>query len=134
MRVGVFCSLQGMAHMGRVSWSYVTTCAAVSLLFVLAGCLGPGHTPIGEIVDDPGNYAEKAVSVKGQVTDVMAVPMLTEWAAYRIENSTGSIWVVTRAGAPPTGETVVVKGRVKVALRLGTKNLGVGIMESKRSK
>jgi|Deesub1362A_J573_1020465.scaffolds.fasta_scaffold22287_1 hypothetical protein len=106
----------------------------ISLLFLQTGCLRRGYTPIEEIVSDPGKYSEKTVSIKGEVTDVLAVPILTEWAAYKVKDSTGAIWVVSRAGAPPVGEMVVVEGRVKVAIRLGKQSLGVGIMESKRSK
>jgi hypothetical protein len=39
--------------------------------------------------------------------------------AYQIDDGTGTVWVVTRRGAPRLGARVAVKGRVRDVVNLG---------------
>jgi hypothetical protein len=50
------------------------------------------------------------VYLKGKVEN--RAPFLGT-SAYQIQDSTGKIWVVTKQGAPPSGEQVFIKGLIR---------------------
>lgn len=68
----------------------------------------PGQsTAIGSI---GAQQAEEKVSVSGSVTKRVAT--LDGWL-YQLQDSTGSLWVVTSQSEPVVGETATVSGTVK---------------------
>ena len=78
-------------------------------LFV-AGC-NSDHTKIGDIDNHPDRFAGKDVRVGGEVTDVLELPLgITNLAAFRINDGTGQIWVISHNGAPNRGDKVGLKG------------------------
>lgn len=86
--------------------------AAVLLGIGLSGC----RTTINQLLADPGRYGDKEVTVGGQV--VKSASVLGR-GAYQIDDGTGTLWVVTRSGAPREGARVAVTGRVRDVLNLG---------------
>ncbi len=105
-------------------WLYAFSAALITVL-VLSGCQGITSTPIGKIIDDPRKYADKTVTVSGEVTEVFGFFMIKYFV---IRDKTGEITVVTEKVLPKAGSTITVKGTVREAFALGDKQLLV-IME-----
>ena len=83
----------------------------VTLTLFAAGC--PKRVRIGEIKADPGRYEGKKVAVAGTVTDSygISVPFRDEsGGVYKIEDGSGSIWVVTKRTVPGKRRSVGSKG------------------------
>lgn len=89
-----------------------TAAAAVVLALGLAGC----RTTINQILAEPGKYRDQEVTVGGEV--VKSASVLGR-GAYQIDDGTGTLWVVTKKGAPRQGARVAVKGRVRDVVNLG---------------
>jgi hypothetical protein len=83
---------------------------------VLALALVACRTTINQILAEPGRYANQEITVGGQV--VKSVSLLGR-GAYQIDDGTGTLWVVTKSGAPRQGARVGVKGRVRDVVNLG---------------
>lgn len=108
------------------------------LLPALAACLLAGcneHTDkLSDIDNNPSAYANKDVTVTGEVTQVYELPLgIANVAAYRISDGTGQTWVISRAGAPLKGDKVGLKGTVRPEGRVGTEVL-TNIIEEKQRK
>jgi len=86
--------------------------AAALLGLALAGC----RTTINQLLAEPGRYADRDVTVGGHV--VKSASVLGR-GAYQIDDGTGTVWVVTKRGAPREGARVAVKGRVRDVVNLG---------------
>ena len=106
-------------------------------LLTLAGC--NSHTDkISDLINNPSGYAGKGVTVAGQVNKVYELPLglgglgLPDIAAYRVTDGTGQIWVLTRAGAPPVGAKVGLKGTARPEGRIAGTTLGSVIEETGR--
>ena len=87
--------------------------AAVLLGITLASC---GATTINHVLADPSRYANKEVTVGGRV--VKSASVLGR-GAYQIDDGSGTLWVVTKKGAPREGAKVSVKGHVRDVVNLG---------------
>ncbi|MET0556051.1 MAG: hypothetical protein ABW221_23635 [Vicinamibacteria bacterium] len=85
---------------------------ALVLALGVAGC----RTTINQILAEPGKYANQEVTVGGEV--VKSASVLGR-GAYLINDGTGTLWVVTKRGAPRQGARVAVKGRVRDVVNLG---------------
>lgn len=83
---------------------------------VLAAGLAACRTTINQILAEPGKYANQEVTVGGEV--VKSASVLGR-GAYQIDDGTGTLWVVTKKGAPRQGARVAVKGRVRDVVNLG---------------
>lgn len=90
-----------------------TAVLAILLAVTLSGC---ASTSINDVLAEPGRYREKEVTVGGRV--VKSASVLGR-GAYQIEDGSGSLWVVTKEGAPRQGAKVKVKGRVRDVVNLG---------------
>ncbi len=96
-------------------------------LFALAGC--ESATTIKTLLDDPGTYDNKTVRVSGDVTESVGA---LGYGAYRINDGTGTILVVTKSGgAPRDGAKVGVQGTFRSAFTVGSTTAAV-IQEDKR--
>jgi hypothetical protein len=89
----------------------------------LAGC---GTTRIGRILDEPNHYRNRTVRVQGTV-DRSVGAFVT--GAYRVEDGSGSIYVLSNRGVPRKGSRVTVKGTVVQGVTLGARNYGTAIRE-----
>lgn len=105
--------------------------ALAALVAALAGCAGSRTVTVKDLLDDPSQYNGKTVQVKGEVKENLGV---LGYGAYRLDDGTGTITVVTKeGGAPREGAHVKVQGKFRSAFTLGTRNAAV-IMESRRLK
>jgi len=86
---------------------------AVMLGIALSSC---GATTINHVLADPSRYADKEVTVGGRV--VKSASILGR-GAYQIDDGSGTLWVVTKRGAPREGAKVKVTGRVRDVVNLG---------------
>ena len=108
---------------------------AVTIAALLAtGC--PERTSIADIEANPGKYHDKEVAVAGVVKDSYGVSIPgTQYGggAYKIDDGTGSIWVlVTDGNVPAKGAEIGVKGRVGTGVNWKGRNYGLGIHEKDR--
>jgi hypothetical protein len=108
--------------------------AALALIAaLLAGC--NEHTDkLSDITSNPSAYANKDVTVAGEVTKVYELPLgIADVAAYRVSDGTGQVWVISRAGAPREGDKVGLKGTVRPEGHIGGEVL-TNIIEEKQRK
>ncbi len=97
------------------------------LLLSLVACRGT--MSIGQLLDDPARYDGETVRVKGEVTS--AVGALGR-GAYRVEDGTGTLNVVTeRGGAPREGARVGIEGVFRSVFTIGSES-GAVLMERDR--
>jgi hypothetical protein len=88
---------------------------------IVAVCLSAAcaSTSINKILADPSRYRNDDVTVSGSVVDSFSV---ADRGAYRIEDGSGQLWVISSKGVPRTGARVSVTGTIRDAYDLG--NLG----------
>jgi hypothetical protein len=88
---------------------------------LVAVCLSAAcaSTSINKILSDPSRYRNDDVTVSGSVVDSFSV---ADRGAYRIEDSSGQLWVISSKGVPRTGARVSVTGTIRDVYDLG--NLG----------
>ena len=111
--------------------------SAALLLSLLAAALLAGcdeHTDkLRDITDRPAAFANKEVTVAGEVTKVYELPLaIADIAAYRVSDGTGQAWVLSRAGAPREGDKVGLKGTVRPEGKIGSETLLNVIVEKER--
>ena len=102
------------------------------ILMILVSLLGLGCGPkkINQILADPSRYSNKQVEVQGSVVESYSV---VGRGAYRIQDDTGELWVVSERGVPREGARVRVKGKVREGFNLGSivqlpRGLGSGLV------
>ncbi len=116
----------------------ITTPALMATVLVIAlfatGC--PERKSIADIENDPGRYQNKEVVVAGRVVDSygLSIPgTRVGVGAYKLDDGTGSIWIlVTDGNVPSRGAQVGVKGVVGSGVNWKGKNYGLGIYEKDR--
>jgi len=108
--------------------------SVIAIATVLAaGC--PQRRSIAEIERNPGRYADKEVAIVGVVRDSYGVSVPgtpIRGGVYKIDDGTGSIWVVTEDTVPGKGAEIGIKGRVGTGVSWSGKNYGLGIYETGR--
>jgi hypothetical protein len=106
----------------------------LAIVFVATGC--PERRSIADIEANPDKYRDKEVVVAGVVQDSygISIPgMRMGGGAYKIDDGTGSIWVlVTDGSVPSKGAEIGVKGRVGTGVNWKGRNYGLGIHEKDR--
>jgi hypothetical protein len=90
--------------------------AAAVLLAVLGITLAGCGTTINHILAEPGRYADRDVTLSG---DVVKSSSVLGRGAYMLDDGTGRLWVVTKTGTPRQGARVQVSGRVRDVVNLG---------------
>jgi hypothetical protein len=107
-----------------LSRSVLLTMLAVSAL-ALAGCAA---RTVNQVLADPSRYRDREVKLSGAVVDSYS---FVNRGAYRIDDGTGQLWVVSDKGVPRVSARVTVKGRVREGFNLGSLgdriNLPIGI-------
>ena len=97
------------------------------------GC--PEHKSIADIERNPGKYQDKEVIITGRVVDSygVSIPGMGGGGAYKVDDGTGSIWVLaTDRGVPSKGSEVGVQGRIGSGINWKGRNYGLGMYEEKR--
>ncbi len=97
---------------------------AAAALLLLAAC-APA-TPIKNIIDHPRDYADKPVTVQGEVKNVFSLIVIKY---FTLDDGTGSITVVTERPLPQKGERLKVKGTVKEGFSLGDQTMTLIVEE-----
>lgn len=100
---------------------------------LLSGCASV--TPIGELLDDPGEYDGETVQVEGEVSGAVggAIGDLG-LGAYQVTDETGTLTILNESGAPPRdGASVRVKGIFEALFTVGSNSLAV-LREESRSR
>ena len=105
-----------------------TRLATLAVVFALvAGCTST--TSIKTLLDDPGRYDGKTVRMAGDVTSAVGV---LGYGAYRLDDGTGSILVLTKSGgAPREGAKVGVEGTFRSGFTVGAETAAV-VQEQRR--
>jgi hypothetical protein len=104
----------------------------LSALFA-AGC--PERRSIADIEANPSKYLNKEVAIAGVVKDSygISVPGTPfRGGIYKIDDGTGSIWIVTENSVPTKGTEIGVKGKVGSGVNWNGKNYGLGMYENDR--
>lgn len=83
----------------------------VSAYFLL-----PHPVSIRTVVERVSEWDGRSVVVHGKVMEGMDI---LGYGAYRLDDWTGTIWVVTKHGAPALGTTVIVPGQVHKLFQIG---------------
>jgi hypothetical protein len=87
---------------------------AVAAFALLAGC--GFSTSIADIQAHPRDYADKEVTVEGEVKEVFGFFMVKY---FTLEDGSGEIGVVTERPLPQKGERIRVTGQVRETFALG---------------
>lgn len=106
----------------------------VALSLFASAC--PKRVSIAQIEANPSRYNEKTVIVTGIVKTSygLSIPVIREGGGiYKIDDGTGSIWVVTNErGVPSRDVQLVVKGKLRSGVTYNGRNYGLVIMEDHR--
>lgn len=114
----------------------------ISILLSLVLMIGlfaaacPKRTSIADIENNPSKYYEKEVAVAGTVKDSygVSIPLLKngEGGIYKIDDGSGTIWVITQKSVPTKGAQLGVRGKVQNGVNYNGKNYGLVIIEDDR--
>jgi len=110
----------------------------LSGLVVMAGLMAsacPDRTSIRDIEANPSRYQNKEVVIAGTVRDSYGVNVpgtKIRGGAYKIDDGTGSIWIVTDNAVPTKGAQIGVKGVIGNGVNWNGKNYGLGVYEKDR--
>lgn len=74
-------------------------------------------TTVNKIIADPSRYRDREVRVSGSVVDSYS---FATRGAYKIDDGTGQLWVVTESGVPGKGARVTVTGTIREGFTLGS--------------
>ncbi len=87
---------------------------SIALLFVaLFAAACPERVSIADIEANPSKYQDKEIVIAGTVRDSygISIPGTTvQGGAYKIDDGTGSIWVISETTVPAKGSTDRRKG------------------------
>ena len=106
-----------------------THIVALAILAVSTLVLGCASRTISQVLADPSRYRDREVKLSGAVVDSYS---LANRGAYRIDDNTGQLWVVSETGTPRKGARVTVNGTIREGFNLGSlgdriKVPGVGV-------
>ena len=72
---------------------------------------------VNQVLADPSRYRDREVRLSGAVVDSYS---FTNRGAYRIDDGTGQLWVVSDKGVPRTSARVTVTGTIREGFNLGS--------------
>jgi hypothetical protein len=107
-------------------------------LILLVGLMAsacPKRTSIGEIESNPSKFYNKTVAVAGEVKTSYGVniPLINESGGiYKVDDGTGTIWVITKKSVPSKGALLGVKGKIQNGVNYNGKNYGLVLIEDDR--
>ena len=112
-----------------------------AILLSLVLCVGllatacPQRESIAGIEANPSKFYNKEVGIAGTVRDSYGINVpLTQirGGVYKVDDGTGSIWVLTQNSVPSKGTKVGVKGKIQNGVNYNGKNYGLGMIEEDR--
>jgi len=83
------------------------------LSFFLAAC---EEKKINQIMAEPDRYARHEVGIRGEVIESYS---MFGRGAYRVDDGSGRLWIVSDRGVPRKGSRVAVKGKIVDGFDLG---------------
>jgi hypothetical protein len=96
------------------SWRRSTVLTVLVLgALVLSAC---ATRSVNQILADPSRYRNREVRVSGAVVESYS---FANRGAYRIDDQSGQLWVVSDRGVPRKGARVTVKGTIREGFNLG---------------
>ena len=99
-----------MMNAGRpAALALVGACALLA-----TGC---ATTNVARLLAEPQRFANHDVGLKGDVIE--SVSLLGN-GAYKLDDGTGTIWVISKHGVPRRGARVKVTGKVRDVVDIGT--------------
>ena len=97
------------------SWRRSTVLTVLVLgALVLSAC---ATRSVNQILADPSRYRNREVRLSGSVVESYS---FADRGAYRIDDQSGQLWVVSDRGVPRKGARVTVKGTIREGFNLGT--------------
>lgn len=105
----------------------------LSLGLLTAAC--PKRESIASIEANPSKYYNKEIGIAGTVRDAYGVNIpLTRISGgvYKVDDGTGSIWVLTQQSVPSKGTKIGVKGKIESGVNFNGRNYGLGMIEEDR--
>ena len=100
---------------------------AVLTMSVLASAACASRT-VNQVLADPSRYRDREIPLSGSVVESYS---FVNRGAYRLDDGTGRLWVVSDRGVPRINARVIVTGRVREGFNLGSLgdriNLPLGI-------
>jgi hypothetical protein len=91
-----------------------------TILILLTGALmstACASRTINQVLADPAKYRDKEVKLTGSVVSSYSA---LGTGAYRLDDSTGQLWIVSDRGVPREGARVEVKGTVREGFNIGS--------------
>lgn len=120
------------SQMKKMSTVALSLTIAFAALFI-AAC--PERVSIADIEANPARYQNKEIAIAGTVKDSYGISIpgtAVQGGAYKIDDGTGSIWVVSETTVPTKGTQIGVKGLVGNGVNWNGKNYGLGMYEKDR--
>lgn len=120
--------------MNRIQRTFVLGIALFATAFA-AAC--PERISIADISANPSKYADKDVAIAGTVQDSYGVSIPgtpIRGGAYKLDDGTGSIWVMTEDIVPTKGTQIGVSGRIGSGVSWKGRNYGLGMYEKDRRR
>ena len=105
----------------------------LSVSLLAAAC--PKRESIASIESNPSKFLNKEVGIAGTVRDSYGINIpLTQirGGVYKVDDGTGSLWVITQNTVPTKGTKVGVKGKIQNGVNFNGKNYGLGMIEEER--
>ena len=97
-----------------------TLCRAVVVAALLVSALASAacaSRTVNQVLADPSRYRDREVQLSGAVVDSYS---FVNRGAYRIDDGTGQLWVVSDKGVPRTSARVTVTGTIREGFNLGS--------------
>ena len=115
----------------------ITKVFLVSLVLTIglfaAAC--PKRVSIADIQANPSKYRNKSVAIAGTVKESygLSIPGTNyRGGIYKVDDGTGSLWIVTEETVPSKGAKIGVKGKIQDGVNYNGKNYGLGMREEDR--
>jgi hypothetical protein len=97
------------------------------VLFSTVSCTAV--TKISDVLANKSNYEGKEITIKGTVGESIWV---SEKGVYKLDDSSGTIWVIATEPPPKQGQSITTKGKIQSAFTLLGQSYGTVLVESKR--
>jgi hypothetical protein len=94
---------------------------------LLASC--SSNVSIADITRDPGQYANKDVTVTGRVSNSFGA---LGAGLFQINDGTGTMWVYSQNGIPAGETKVAVTGRIEQGFSIGGRSFATILRETER--
>jgi membrane protein implicated in regulation of membrane protease activity len=94
--------------------THIVALAILAVSTLVSAC---ASRTINQVLADPSRYRDREVKLSGAVVDSYS---LANRGAYRIDDNTGQLWVVSETGTPRKGARVTVSGTIREGFNLGS--------------